>query len=138
DEYSVIVQKIVATELGATENTSYVLYDIDAIPTSQDMLALDMKFDKNVPLPSVVTIRLDVEDYSLANIATILEDAHQAFLTNGCIFNQYGFFTEIKGKTMMVLDVTPAAIESGELASLLENATNNSASGITVHISGDR
>lgn len=138
DEYSAIVQRIVATELHFTDNTSYVLYDIDAAPTSQDILALDMEFNKDLPIPSVVTIQLAGEDYSLAKIAAILEEAHQAFLAKGYIFNKYGFLTEIEGKLLMVLDVTPTAIESGELVTLLENAGNNGANGITVQLSGDR
>jgi hypothetical protein len=135
DEYSIIAKDIVAKELGYKNNTTMVMFNKDEYKNTNDILKLDMKFDKELPMDAEVTIRLDLKDNSLESIANTLTDAHKAFLDNNCNFNKYGLYAENDGMLVMVNQVTPADIESGELESLLEDAkNNNSAGGISVFI----
>jgi|HigsolmetaAR203D_1030402.scaffolds.fasta_scaffold02390_12 hypothetical protein len=127
-EYSRLAQNIVADELGY-ENRTMVTYDMDAAENAADWLELDMKFDQSLPLKAEVTLRLELGDTSLANIAQIFTDAHRAFVEHDCHFHQYGLYSEHDGKDVMVHGVTPADIESGDLVRLLEEAQNNDREG---------
>lgn len=71
-----------------------------------------------------VNIRADLSDISLKNLANILEDSHQVLLDNGYIFSAYDISSEYEGELVMINDVTPADIESGELEKLLIDAKN--------------
>ena len=138
DEYSVIAKDIIAKELGYKNNTTMVLYNQDEYENADDILKLDMKFDKSLPLDSEVIIRLDLEDTSLEKASKILTDAHEAFKRNNCNFNRYGYFTEKDKIFVMINGVTPDDIESGKLLSILENAKNNESQGrISVFIKDD-
>ena len=48
------------------------------ISTNNNVLELDMKFDRTLPPKSEVTIRVELGDHSLENIAKLLTDAHKA------------------------------------------------------------
>jgi len=65
DEYSVIAKKIVAEELGYENNTTMVMYDKDVYKNANDILELDMKFHKALPINAEVTLRLDSTDNSI-------------------------------------------------------------------------
>jgi hypothetical protein len=137
NEYSVIAQTIVAEELGY-ENNSMVMYDKSAYENAHYSLELDMKFDKSLPIDAEVTIRLDLQDNSLEGIAKVLTDAHRAFADNGCNFTKYALNAENDGMLVMVHEVTPADIESGELVRLLKESKDNGSSGrIRVFIKGE-
>ncbi|NLK43247.1 MAG: hypothetical protein GX300_02505 [Tissierellia bacterium] len=138
DEYSSLAQEIVAKELGYESNTTFVMYDKDEYATNNNVLELDMKFDRTLPLKSEVTIRVELGDHSLENIAKLLTDAHKAFVDNNCIFNEYGLFVESDGRHVGVDGVTPTDIESGELLTLLKEAKDNEGEGrIFVFIKGE-
>jgi len=139
DEYSVIAKGILANDLGYADNTTMVIYDKDEYENANDILELDMKFDKALPIKTDVIIQLDIADSSIEAIAKIFVDAHKAFEGNDCNFSTYGMFAENDGIAVMVYGVTPAHIESGDLASLLEQAKNNEgANSIGIHIKGAR
>lgn len=130
DEYTVIAKDIVSKELGYEENTTMVNYNRD-----HDVLELDMKFDKSLPMDSEVTIRVDLEDYSLETITKVLTDAHKSFIENDCYFTEYGLYAENHGGYVSVHGVTPNDIESGEFVSRLkEGKINDSVDGIKVTI----
>lgn len=135
NEYSFVAKKIVAKELGYEKNSTMVWYDIDESKNIDDILELDMKFDRTLPIDTEVTIRLDLKDSSIDGISKVLTNAHKAFTDNGCNFSKYGLFSENDGVLVMVNEVTPDDIESGELANLLEEAyKNEKENGISVTI----
>lgn len=137
DEYSFIARDIIAKELGYKNNTTMVMFNKDeyANYSNNDILELDMKFDKALPMDSEVLIRLDLEDNSLESMAKVLTDAHKAFVDNNCNFNKYGLYSEANGTYVSVHEVTPADIESGNLLSLIKEAQKNEgANGISVFI----
>lgn len=132
-EYSRLAQHIVTDALGY-ENRTLVTYDID-LENAADLLELDMKFDKTLPLQAEVTLRLKLGDPSLEGIARILTDAHRAFVEQDCHFRKYHLYDENEGTPVMVHGVTPADIESGDLVRLLQEAQNNDREGgISVRI----
>jgi len=125
EEYSFIAKSIIARELGYENNTTMVMFDMDDHERNMELLELDMKFDKAIPIDAEVTIRLDLQDYSIETLAKVLTDAHQAFVDNDCHFYKYGLYAENNDTYVMVNDVSPADIESGELVNLLEEAKHN-------------
>lgn len=138
NEYSIIAKDIVAKKLGYENNTTMVMFDKNEYENAKDILELDMKFDKTLPMDAEVAIRLDLSDNSLESIAKVLVDAHRAFVENDCCFNKYSFYSENNGMSVMVNEVTPDDIESGELVSRLEKAkSNNSVGGIRIYIKGE-
>lgn len=138
-EYSLIAKNIAAEELGYENNTTMVMFDKGDYENANDIVELDMKFDRKLPLHAEVTIRLDLENHSLESIAEVLTKAHEAFKANDCNFDKYGLYTENDGVFVMVNGVTPAHIESGELLSLLEKAKGNEGmSEISVFIKGEK
>lgn len=121
-EYSRIAQTIIAKELGYEKNTTRVMYDKSEYENLNDLLELDMKFDKSLPIKAEVTMRIDLKDNSLEGISKILIAAHQAFRDNDCYFSEYGLSAENDGMLVMVHNVTSTDIESGELLNLLKEA----------------
>ena len=135
EEYSAVAKKIIADELGYTKNTTVVRYDKGEYENINSILALDMKFDRSLPINAEVTIRLELQDNSLEGIAEILIAAHQAFVDNGCYFRKYGLYADNEGLLVMVSEVTPQDIMGGELVQLMGRAQNsNSVSGLSVFI----
>lgn len=139
DEYSIIAKDIIAKELGYKNNTTMVMFNKDEYENANDILKLDMAFDKELPINSEVTIRLDLGETSLEKIAKVLTDAHNAFVKNNCNFNRYSLYTENDKMVVMVNGVTPDDIESDRLTSILEDAKNNDGnSTISVFIKEDK
>ncbi|MDD4569324.1 MAG: hypothetical protein PHE70_04255 [Tepidanaerobacteraceae bacterium] len=139
DEYSLIAKNIIAKELGYENNTTMVMFYKDEYENVKDILELDMKFDRTLPMETEVTIWLDLEEHSLETIAKILTEVHRAFKDNDCNFDKYGLYAENGGILVMVNEVTPADIESDEFTRLLEKAKNDeNASGIRVFIKGEK
>jgi len=124
-EYTLIARTIVADELGYENNTSYVIQDKNLSDNFNEILELDMKFDKAVPINPEITVQIETSDYSLENVAVILANAHKAFIAENCIFTKYGFYASDDESNIMVIGVTPEDIESGELLSLLRKAEMN-------------
>lgn len=134
NEYSVVSKNILAKELGYKDNTTVVMYDKE-FKNINDILKLDMKFDKTLPINVEVTIQLDTVDSSFDGIAKIFTDAHKAFKGNDCNFSLYGLYAQNGDKSVMVYGVKPEDIESGKLVSLLEKAKNDvNANGIGIYI----
>lgn len=139
DEYSAVAKRIVAEELGYKNNTTMVMLNKEEYENTNDILELDMKFDKALPLNTEVTIRLDLIDNSLEGIAQVLTDAHMAFVENDCNFNKYSLYAENNGKLVMINGVAPVDIESGRLTNLLEKAQkDDSINGISVFIKEEK
>jgi hypothetical protein len=140
-EYSLIAKTIISNELGYENNTTYVVHDKDLSDKLGEILELDMKFDKAVPIGPEVSIQIDTVDYSLENVAKVLTDAHKAFLDNDCVFAKYGFYAGGDDTNIMVIGVTPEAIESGALLKLLTEAElsgdNGSEEGILIFRKGE-
>lgn len=124
DEYTKLVIPILSKVPGLEANKAMVQFDKWEYEKASEYIKLDMKFDKTLPLQMKVTIRADLEDTSLGYIAWILINSHKALVDNDCIFTSYDIFSEYKGELVMVSDVTPADIESGELEKLLQDAQN--------------
>lgn len=138
-EYSALAQKLVSEELGYENNTARVMYDKSEYENAADVLELDMEFERSLPMKAEVLLRLDLPDISMESIALVLTEAHRVFVDNDCIFCRYGLTVESDGILVMVDNVSPADIESGELAALLEKArTHESPGGISVFIKGNR
>ncbi|MEK6265950.1 MAG: hypothetical protein N2B06_14465, partial [Clostridium sp.] len=93
-------------------------------------LTLDMKFDKELFLTSNVSIRLDSKENSMEAMAKILTDAHEAFVKNDCIFDNYSLSVQNSStKYVYISRVTPADIESDNLIALLEKAKTKRSGG---------
>ena len=138
-EYSALAQKLVSEELGYENNTARVMYDKSEYENAADVLELDMEFERSLPMKAEVLLRLDLPDISMESIALVLTEAHRVFVDNDCIFCRYGLTVESDGILVMVDNVSPADIESGELAALLEKArTHESPGGISVLIKENR
>lgn len=129
DEYSVVARSLIADKLGYKSNTTMVSYDKSEFENKDKTLELGMKFDKSLPLDSEILIRLELPDYSTYSIAKVLTDAYKVFIDNGCIFNKYGLYAEKENMFVMVNNVTPDDIESGELVNLLEKVRNKDGAG---------
>ena len=140
-EYSLIAKTIIANELGFESNTTFVVHDKNLNEKLGEILVLDMKFDKAIPINPEVSIQIDTADYSLENVAKVLTDAHKAFTDNDCRFAKYGFYAGGDESNIMVIGVTPEDIESGELLKLLTEAEvsgdNGSEDGIIVFRKGE-
>lgn len=137
-EYSIITKDIVAKELGYENSNTMVLYNKADMENAKNIVELDMKFDKSLPLEAEVIINLDLSDNTIESIAKILTDAHKAFVINNCNFTKYGLSSSKEGMDVMVFGVTPKDIESGELISLLKKAKKSEGeTGIWVSIKGE-
>lgn len=135
EEYSTLAKSLVSKELGFSENTTMVTYEKGEYENAKTNLKLDMKFDKNIPMDAEITLRFNLENNSIKNIAKIFKDAHKVFLENGCKFTKYGLYAEGNEGYVMVNEVTPAHIENEEFEKLLERAKNGENSdGISVFI----
>ncbi len=139
-EYTLIAKTIIADELGYENNATYVIHDKNLSENLGEILELDMKFDKAVPINPEVSIQIETTDYSLDHVAKVLTDAHEAFLDNDCVFAKYGFYDGGDKTNIMVIGVTPEDIESGELLNLLKKAElsgdNGSEEGILIFRKG--
>lgn len=124
-EYSTIAKSIIAKEFGYENNNTRVMYYKDGYEKPYDNLKIDMKFDKTLPMNAEVRIQLDLIDISIEDVSKSLTQAHKAFLDYGCIFSKYSLYSENNGRIVEISGVTPANIESGELANLLESAEIN-------------
>lgn len=86
-------------------------------------LPLDVPFSRSLSDQWELTIRTDWEDDSLPALAQMFESAHQKLTAAGCTFARYHFFTTTgEGTSIMIDNLTPADIESGELLARLEAA----------------
>ncbi|RSK27530.1 hypothetical protein EJF36_11940 [Bacillus sp. HMF5848] len=137
DEYSALAKALVARELGYINNRTMVMYDKETLE-NPDLFELGMTFDKSLPLSTEVMLRLELTDSSIEHSAKLLTDAHNMFKKNGCYFTKYSLYSEAPGVDLMINDVTPEAIESEELLSLLRMAEKGQdASGIRVFKKGN-
>lgn len=138
EEYTKLAKSLIKSELGYENNTE-VMYKDYEYENKNDSLKLDMKFDQTLPIDSEVSIIIDLTDSSMENISKILTDSHRIFVKNNCNFSKYGFYSNNNGVTVMIDNVTPKDIESGELQRLLENAKDNEElSGISVYVEEDK
>lgn len=138
-EYSALAKSILAKVDGLEKNSAMVVMEKWEYEKVNDRIKLDMSFDRKLPVEVKAIIRVDLTDNSIKNIAQLLEKSHAALKDNQCIFRSYDVFSEYNGVLVMVSDVTPADIESGQLEALLENAkANENDEGIRVYIKSDK
>lgn len=123
DNYSALVKSILSSLDGLQYNTSIVRLAEKEYDSSK--LELDMQFDRALFPDAEITIRLDLEDSSIENITRIMEQSHQQLRQNGCYFKVYSLFSQNKDILVMIDDVTPEMIESGNLAAQLQDALGN-------------
>lgn len=122
DEYSKIVIPILSKVKGLENNNSIVQFE--KWEANKD-IKLDMPLDKAALVDMKVTIRVDLKDASLKNIAGIFEASHKKLIDNGCIFKSYSIFSDDDEELLIMIDnVTPSDIESGKLEEILEDAQN--------------
>lgn len=137
DEYSELVIPILSKVPGLEKNTSMVQVEKWEYEKANGNIQLDMKFDKTLPIAMKITIRADLTDNSLENIAQILEDSHEILIQNNCNFTSYELFSEYKDVLVMISDVKPSDIQGGKLLNLLQKAKNTEHdSGIRVYVKG--
>ncbi len=122
EEYSALVKSLLSSLDDLQQNTSMVLLSEKNYNPSK--LQLDMPFDRALFPDAEITIRVDLKDTSLSNIARILEEAYQLLHQNGCSFQQYHLFSQSNGILVMIDQITPDMIENGNLTELLQNALN--------------
>lgn len=121
-EYSSVARELISEELGFENNHTTVMYDKFEYEDLDDVLELDMQFDRSLPLDAEVILQIDLEDSSIENIVNIFNDAHRVFKENGCKFTTYGLNVESDDILVIINGVTPADIESHELVDLLKKA----------------
>ena len=122
NEYSALATDVISKELGYEDVNITVMYDKDNYGKFTDDLELDIKFDKALPLNPEVHIQLALNDLSIEEVANIFISTHNVFIDNGFIFTKYGLFADDDPENIMVIGVTPAQIESGDLVNLLKIA----------------
>lgn len=123
-ECSKLVIPILSKIPGLENNTTMVQIDKWEYEKASDHIKLDMKYEKSLPIDMKVNIRADLNDVSLKNMAKILEESYQILQSNDFRFTAYDIFSEYDGVIVMINDVTPADIESGDLEKLLIDAKN--------------
>lgn len=119
-----LVQPILSQVQGLENNRAMVLIDKWEYEQKNEAIQLDMAFDQSLPIDMQITLRADFEDSSLKNIAQILEASYHVLMDNGFSFTSYHVFSEHNDVLLMIDNVQPADIESGELEKLLEEALN--------------
>ena len=124
-EYSLHATNIITEELGLKDSVASVFYKKDDYFKNRELLELDMAFDRSLPINAIVRIELKHQDNSLEHIAKVIAEAHQAFIENGCYFSNYGLFIQNEDVLVMVSNVLPVHIESGELVKLIEDSKKN-------------
>lgn len=124
DEYSELVIPMLSKVVGLENNRAMVQVEKREYLKANENIKLDMNFNKTLPIDFNLTIRADLSDNSLKSIATILENAHKVLVYNGCTFTAYDISSEYDGVLVMISNVTPSDIESGELEKLLQDAQN--------------
>jgi hypothetical protein len=122
EECSQLVVPILAQVPGLENNRSRVEIDKSEYEKPNKIIRLDMNFDKGIPINMKLHIRADLTGNSLKNIAEIFEKSHQVLLNNGYVFSAYNIFSENQEVLIMVNDVKPSDIDSGELEKLLLDA----------------
>lgn len=135
-EYGSYIKALLEKERGFyIDNHSYVSYDKDIYENPGDLIELDMKFDRRLPIETEVNISINVEDLSPDKVAELMEDVHRVFLDDGCIFSEYNFSGGDGGYGINVYNVKPSQIESGNLVDILKKAGENESGeheGVTV------
>ncbi|NLJ78731.1 MAG: hypothetical protein GX329_05150 [Tissierellia bacterium] len=121
-EYSNLVTDMVANDLGYEENSTWVSYDEKVYENPREVLELDMKFDRELSIPTEVMIDIGMENPTLDKASAILVDAHDIFKKSRCRFQKYSIFLKDEGTIVNIMGVRPKDIESGKLLSLLKEA----------------
>lgn len=129
EEYSALVKSLLSSIDGLEANTSMVLLSEKGYDPAK--LQLDMEFDRALFPDAQITVRLNLEDSSVPNIARVLEDSHRLLTENGCKFREYGVFSEHNNTLVMIDGVTPEMIEGGRLTELLEEGLEKQKLGTT-------
>ncbi|MBC8536744.1 hypothetical protein [Feifania hominis] len=120
EEYTTHVTPLVEGVGGLTaERITVFLEKSESTPPE---VVLDMPFSKDLPLDYELMIGGAIDEATLARCAEILTELHQTMLKNNCRFSLYTLTLEGEGRSITVSGATPAQIESGELAALLERA----------------
>ena len=127
-EYSYIASQLLEKELGYENDIVKIMYSKENYEESakdalEDILELDMKFDRTLPLKAKAVISMkNAEDISLENISKILIASHETFINNECYFEKYSLYIGDLQSTATVYGVTPEDVESGQLLDLLQQA----------------
>lgn len=121
-EYSRLISNIISNRLGYKDEGSWVSYSDNIYENSKDIIELDMKFHKDLPLYTEVTINISSKDNTLEMAAGLLETTHKTFIEEGYIFNQYGLLSQGEKKSINIYQVKPTDIEGGNLLNLLKEA----------------
>jgi len=121
-EYSNLVTDIVANELGYKENSTWVNYDENIYENPSQVLELDMRFDRELPISAEIMIDIDIESPSLDEASIILAKAHKVFKEKRCNFEKYGLSLKDEKAIINIMGVKPRDIESGKLLDLLKEA----------------
>lgn len=124
EECSELIIPILSKVEGLENNKAMVQVEKWEYEKANQNIKLDMQYHNKLPIDLKVNIRTDLNDISLKNMASILEKSHKTLLENGYIFETYDLSSEYNSVLVMINDVTPSDIESGELEKLLEDAKN--------------
>ncbi|MFF2484148.1 hypothetical protein [Paenibacillus sp. NPDC058071] len=120
-QYSAHITPLLETIEGLSNTRAFVMLDTP-MDEAREKLALDMKFEPNLPLNVRLNIYADMQAPSLSKMTDVLEQVHQRLLSAGCTFIEYSIDVQGDGGQMSASFVKPKDIESGELASRLETA----------------
>lgn len=122
DEYNRLVITLLAEIPGLENNRARV--QIGKMEYNNPKVKLDMPFDKTLPIDMNLTVKIELKDSSMANMADLFENVHRTMLKNGFVFQSYEVFSEHEATLVMISNVTPVDIESGELEKRLQDALN--------------
>lgn len=122
DEYTNFVKKLLADTLGYEDNESRVMYEKNVYQIAGGLLELNQEFDINLPLKAYVSINLQLDHVSLEELVKALEDSHEIFLRNDCVFYEYNAMIGSGSKVYNIFGIEPNQIESGNLLEIFEKA----------------
>ncbi len=137
-EYSAYVKALLSDLEGLENNTSLVMFLKEGEMPDRESLPLGMTFNKDLPFDTNMTLRYDVKDTSIENIAKDIERAFETLKKDGCIFDSYDAYASEsggKGSYVMITGMKAEQIEGGDLEELLQEAlVKEGVNGINIFI----
>lgn len=124
NEYTSRVKNVLDDHIDQKFKTVHVLYDFDSdeLKEKENLLKLDMEFDRKLPIQAELSLGIDSADISLESISHLINEIHQLLVRNEYKLAKYTIYAEKEEILVMASGITPKHIESSELLQLLERA----------------
>lgn len=124
-QYSILVNELLNETLSLKENKSFVYYDFDAVDYMSQTLELGMEFDETLPISAQITLQFELENQSLEELSDIIATAFELFEEKGYYFDVYHLKAQNKKESILIQNMSPNDIVSGQLAERIEASIAN-------------